>query len=74
MASGAGFHDAPLIVIAGLRTAALVAGMDLHASDPLAEPTQRALYRVLDLSGQFVTAPDVVVRVDLDVHLSLHLK
>ena len=67
MALGTGFHLTALCV-AVVLWAILVADLDFHPRNPVAESSECALHEALDFSGQFLTALDVVVRVDLNLH------
>jgi hypothetical protein len=57
-------HDAALVVVARFRAAALVAEVDFHARDSVAEPPKGALDDGLDLADQLRAALDVVVCVN----------
>jgi len=40
---------------------------------PVAKPAQRTLNNAFDLSGQFLTALDVMARIDLDLHVEFRV-
>src|SRR6266542_689633 len=61
-------QHAPLASPTGLA-GALVAQMGLHPCELVAEPRQRSADLGFDVTGQFVVTFNVVVRVDLDLHL-----
>jgi len=63
----AGFHHAALVVL-GALVAALVAQVDLHSRDVIAEMAQSTLHYAPDLSGQSLVTFDVMVGIDLDLH------
>jgi hypothetical protein len=63
----AGFHHAALVVL-GALVAALVAQVDLHSRDVIAEMAQSTLHYATDLSGQSLVTFDVMVGIDLDLH------
>jgi hypothetical protein len=63
----AGFHHAALVVLATL-VAALVAQVDLHSRDVIADSAQGTLHYATDLSGQRLVTFDVTVGIDLDLH------
>jgi hypothetical protein len=63
----AGFHHAALVVLAGF-VGALVAQVDLHSRDVIAEMAQSTLHYATDLSGQSLVTFDVMVGIDLDLH------
>jgi hypothetical protein len=63
----AGFHHAALVVLSTL-VAALVAQVDLHSRDVIAEMAQSTLHYAADLSGQSLATFDVMVGIDLDLH------
>jgi hypothetical protein len=63
----AGFHHAALAVLAGL-VGALVAQVDLHSRDVIAEMAQGTLYYATDLRGQCLVTFNVMVGIDLDLH------
>ena len=52
-------------------SAVLVAQVYLHSRDVIAEPAQGALDCATDLSGQRLATFDVMVRIDLYLHLVL---
>ena len=64
----AGFHHATHVVIAALLVAVLIAQVDLHSRDVIAESAQGALHYATDLSGQRLVTFDVMVGIDLDLH------
>jgi hypothetical protein len=72
MALEAGFHHAALVVVAAL-VAVLVAQVDLHSCDVIAESSQGALHYAIDLSGQRLMSFDVMVGIILDLHGGLRL-
>lgn len=63
----AGFQHATHGVMADLLVAVLVAQMDLHSSDAIAELAQGALYGATDLCSQRLMNLDVVTAVYLDL-------
>ena len=60
-------HEATLVGDAGF-SGVLVAEVDLHPGDLIAEPAQSGVDRGLDLTGEFVATLDVVIRIDLNLH------
>jgi SNF family Na+-dependent transporter len=60
-------HHAALVVLAAL-VAVLVAEVDFHAGDLVAEPAQGLFHHRFDASGQLLAAFDAVVAIDLNVH------
>jgi hypothetical protein len=64
----AGFHHAPYVVIAALFGAVLIAQVDLHSRDGIADSTQGTFHDATDLSSQCLVALDVTVGIDLDLH------
>jgi hypothetical protein len=67
MAFEAGFHHTALVVVAAL-VAGLVAQVDFHSRDVIAEPAQGTLHYATDLSGQRLVTFDAMVGIDLDLH------
>jgi hypothetical protein len=63
----AGFHHTALVVLAAL-VAALVAQMDLHSRNVIADSAQGTLHYVTDLDGQRLATFDVMVGIDLYLH------
>jgi len=64
----AGFQHATHGVMADLFVAVLVAQMDLHSRDVIAESAQGALHDASDLSSQRLMNFDVVTGVYFDLH------
>lgn len=63
-----GLHEATLVGAAGLA-GILIAEMNFDPGDLIAEPAESVVDLDLDPVRQFVTALNVVIRVDLDLHL-----
>jgi hypothetical protein len=63
-----GLHEATLVGAAGLA-GILIAEMNFDPGDLIAEPAESVVDLDLDSVRQFVTALNVVIRVDLDLHL-----
>jgi hypothetical protein len=63
-----GFHHAAQSVMANLLVAVLIAQVDLHPCDVIAESAQGILHYATDLSGQRLVTFDVMVGIDLDLH------
>ena len=66
----AGFHHAALVVLA-LLIAVLVAQVYLHPRDAIADSGESALDYVTDLSSKRLMTFDLMVRVDLYLHVFL---
>jgi hypothetical protein len=64
----AGFHHATYVVIAALFGAVLIAQVNFHSRDGIAESTQGTFHDATDLSGQGFVALDVTVGIELDLH------
>jgi len=64
----ASLHHAPHVVIAALLVAVLVAQVDLHSRDVIADSAQGILHYATDLSTQRLVTCDVTVGIDLDLH------
>jgi transglutaminase-like putative cysteine protease len=62
-----GFHHALLVVLAA-PVAVLVAEMDLHARDAIADSTQRLLHDATGPRGQALLPFDMTIGIDLDLH------
>ncbi len=63
-----GFHHATDVPIAAFLVAVLIAQVDLHSRDVIAEFAQGTLYYATDLSGQWLVTFNVTVGIDLDLH------
>jgi hypothetical protein len=63
-----GLHEATLVGAAGLA-GILIAEMNFDPGDLIAEPAESVVDLDLDSVRQFVAALNVVIRVDLDLHL-----
>jgi hypothetical protein len=63
----AGFHHAPLVALAVL-IAVLVVQVDLHSRNVIANPAQRTLDYLTDLSSQRLVTFNVMVGIDLYLH------
>jgi hypothetical protein len=68
----AGFHHAALVFL-GALVAALVAQVDFHSRDVIAQMAQSTLHDATDLGGQSLVTFDVMVGTDLDLHIVLPL-
>ena len=64
----AGFHHAAHVVIAAFLVAVLIAQVDLHSSDVIADSARGSLHYATDLSGQRLATFDIMVGIDLDLH------
>jgi hypothetical protein len=69
----AGFNHAAYVVIAALLVAVLIAQVDFHSCDVIADFAQGTLHYATDLMGQRVVTFDVMVGIDLDLHSILLL-
>jgi hypothetical protein len=65
----AGFHHATHVLIAALLFAVLIAQVDFHSRDVIADSAQGTLHDATDLSGQRLATFDVTVGIDLDLHV-----
>jgi hypothetical protein len=63
-----GFDFAAHFVIAALLVAVLIAQVDIHLCDVIAESAESILYYVTYLCNQRLMAFDVVIGIDLDLH------
>jgi hypothetical protein len=63
----AGFHDAALVVRAVL-IAVLVAQVDFHSRDVIADSAQGMFHYSTDVSAQRLVAFDVMIRINLYLH------
>jgi hypothetical protein len=63
-----GFHHAAHVINAALFVAVLIAQVDLHSCDVIAESAQSILYYATDVIGQRLVTFDVMVGIDLDLH------
>jgi hypothetical protein len=63
-----GFHHATYVVIAALFGAVLIAQVDFHSRDGIADSTQGTFHDATDLRSQCLVALDVTVGIDLDLH------
>jgi hypothetical protein len=63
-----GFHQATHFAMAALLVAVLIAQMDLHSRDLIAESAQGALHNATELIGQRLATFNIVIGVDLDLH------
>jgi len=63
-----GLHHATHSAIAGFFVAVLIAEVNLHSRDMIAESPQSALHGATNPSGQPFVTFDVMVRIDLDLH------
>jgi hypothetical protein len=64
----AGFHQAAFVVLLAL-VAVLIAQVDLHSCDVIAESTQGALHHAIEPSGHRLVTLDVMVGIDLNLHV-----
>jgi hypothetical protein len=64
----AGFHHATHVVIAMLLVAVLIAQVDFHSRNVIAELAQGTFYEVTDVSSQCLVTFDIAVGIDLDLH------
>jgi hypothetical protein len=62
-----GFHHT-LLVVPAAPVAVLVAEMDLHARDAIADSTQRLLHDATGPRGQALLPFDMTIGIDLDLH------
>jgi len=67
----ASLHHATLVVLASL-SAVLVAQMNLHPCNVIAHPVQGSFDHATDMIGQSLATFDVMVRIDLNLHIMLH--
>jgi hypothetical protein len=63
-----GFHHATHFVMAALLVAVLIAHMDLHSRDLIAESAQGAFHYATTLIGQHLATFNIMIGVDLDMH------
>jgi len=66
----ASFHHAALVVVAAF-TGIFVAQVHLHSRDVIAESAEGILYDGTHLSGQRFMTFDIMVGIDLDLHVAL---
>ena len=66
-----GFHHAAHVINAALFVAVLIAQVDLHSCDVIAESAQSILYYATDVIGQRLVTFDVMVGIDLNLHVNL---
>jgi len=64
----AGFHHATHVVIAMLLVAVLIAQVDFHSRDVIADLAQGTFYDATDVSGQCLVTFDIAVGINLDLH------
>jgi hypothetical protein len=64
----AGFHHATHVVIAMLLVAVLIAQVNFHSRNVMAELAQGTFYEVTDVSSQCLVTFDIAVGIDLDLH------
>jgi hypothetical protein len=57
-----------LLVVLAAPVAVLVAEMDLHARDAIADSTQRLLYDATGPRGQALSSFNMTIGIDLDLH------
>jgi hypothetical protein len=62
------FHHATHVVIAVLLVAVLIAQVDFHPGDVIADFAQGTFYDATDMSGQCLVTFDIVVGINLDLH------
>jgi hypothetical protein len=68
----ASYHHAALVVVAAF-TGIFVAQVHLHSRDVIAESAEGILYDGTHLSGQRFMTFDIMVGIDLDLHVALLL-
>jgi len=62
------FHHATHVVIAVLLVAVLIAQVDFHSRDVIADLAQGTFYDATDVSGQCLVTFDIAVGINLDLH------
>jgi hypothetical protein len=62
-------HHTAFVAPAVLVTV-LVAEVDFHPCDPFVESAQNVIHYIPNVGGKILSAFDIVVRIDLNLHLS----
>jgi hypothetical protein len=62
------FHHATHVIVAALLVAVLIAQVDFHSRDVIADLAQGTFYDATDMSDHCLVTFDIVVGINLDLH------